>query len=70
MSTTTPVSALPLRLLTTLECWAKRHVGAAGHRGWSPLFLPVSQRLVHKSVHKTDRPEQVIAPEGTCGTGV
>jgi hypothetical protein len=34
----------------------KRLADVTGHRCPSPLLLPVSQRLVHKSVHKTDRP--------------
>ena len=57
MSTTTPVSAVPLRLLTTLKRFANAlPMSVAGHQGWSPPFAPVSQCLVHKSVHTTDRP--------------
>ena len=38
----------------------KRLAAVTGHRRRSLLLLPVSQRLMHKSVHKTDRPDRAI----------
>ena len=59
MSTTTPVSAVALRLLRALSA-AQTPCRRRWDRTGSPLFVPVSWRLVHKSVHKTDRLSQVI----------
>ena len=72
MSTTTPVSGVSLRLLTTLK-WPGRlpWPEVAGLPAWSPPFAPVPPHPVHKSVHKTTgRPgDQSRDPEVRLGPG-
>ena len=68
MSTTTPVSAVPLRLLTTLKCWANALPMSPGIRAG----LPVHARLTvsRAQIRAQDRPaDQVMSrdPEVRLG---
>ena len=69
MSITTAVSAVPPRLLRNGQSWANVLPTSTGIGAVLPLLLPVSQRLVHKSVHKTDRADEAIQAHGVRGRG-